>query len=103
MQSCRPKEGIISLVLVIALTFIILGFPLGQYQYAYSQSSENNPTVKAAVMEVDLTNIHPSPSHLKAGSKFEILATVVYISSSESWTNTSNYDSLLPNREGAAG
>ena len=54
-------------------------------------------------MEVDLTNIHPSPSHLKAGSKFEILATVVYISSSESWTNTSNYDSLLPNREGAAG
>ena len=77
MQSCRPKEGIISLVLVIALTFIILGFPLGQDQYAYSQSSENNPTVKAAVMGVDLIDIHPSPSHLKAGSKFEIFATVV--------------------------
>jgi hypothetical protein len=52
MRSCRPKEGIISLVLVIALTFIILGFPLVQDQYAYSQSSENNPTVKAAVMGV---------------------------------------------------
>src|SRR5215467_14656602 len=77
MQSCRPKEGIISLVLVIALTLTILGFPLGQDQYAYSQSSENNPTVKAAVMGVDLINIHPSPSHLKAGSKFEISATVV--------------------------
>src|SRR5215469_15790022 len=77
MQYCGPKESIISLVLVIALTFIILGFPLGQDRYAYSQSSsENNPTV-SAVMGVDLTNIHPSPSHLKAGSKFEILATVV--------------------------
>jgi len=77
MQSCRPKQGIISLVLVIALTFTILGFPLGQDQYAYSQSSENNPTGKAVVMGVDLTNIHPSPSHLKAGSKFEIFATIV--------------------------
>ncbi|MGB6593299.1 MAG: hypothetical protein WBE68_17505 [Candidatus Nitrosopolaris sp.] len=28
-------------------------------------------------MGVDLINIHPSPSHLKAGSKFEIFATVV--------------------------
>src|SRR5215467_16353640 len=77
MQSCRPKEGIISLLLVIALTFTILGFPLGQDQYVYSQSSENNSTVKAAVMGVDLIDIHPSPSHLKADSKFEIFATIV--------------------------
>jgi len=43
----------------------------------YPQSSEANPTMKAAVMGIDLTNIHPSPSHLKAGSKFEILAIIV--------------------------
>jgi hypothetical protein len=77
MQSCGPKQGIISLVLVIALTFTILGFPLGHDQYVYSQSFETNPTVKAAVMGVDLVDIHPSPSHLKAGSKFGILATAV--------------------------
>jgi hypothetical protein len=77
MQFCGRKQGIISLVLVVPLTFTILGFPLGQDQYAYSQSSKTNPTVKAAVMGVDLINIHPSPSHLKAGSKFEILVTVV--------------------------
>ena len=76
MQSCGPKQSIISLVLAIPIIFTMLSFPLGQDQYAYSQSSENNPTVKAA-MGVDLINIHPSPSHLKAGSKFEILATVV--------------------------
>ena len=77
MQSCGPKQGIISLVLVIAFTSTILDFPLGQDQYAYSQSSENNPAVKAAVMGVDLIDIHPSPSHLKADSKFEIFATIV--------------------------
>jgi len=77
MQSCGPKQGIISLVLVIAFTSTILDFPLGQDQYAYSQSSENNPAVKAAVMGVDLIDIHPSPSHLKADSKFEIFAIIV--------------------------
>ena len=77
MHSCGPKQGIISLVLAMPIIFTMLSFPLGQDQYAYSQSSETNATVKAAVMGVDLTNIHPSPSHLKAGSKFEILATVV--------------------------
>jgi len=81
MQSCGPKQGIISLILAIPIIFTMLSFPLGQDQYAYSQSSETNPTVKAAVMGVDLINIHPSPSHLKAGSKFEILATVVNNSS----------------------
>jgi hypothetical protein len=45
-------------------------------------TSQILPTVKAAVMGVDLIDIHPSPSHLKAGSKFEILATVVNNSSS---------------------
>ena len=81
------KQGIIiSLVLAIPIiNFTMLSFPLGQDQYAYSQPSETNPTVKAAVMGVDLTNIHPSPSHLKAGSKFEIYATVV---------NNSKYDNV---------
>jgi hypothetical protein len=74
----QQRQGIIiSLVLAIPIIFTMLSFPLGQDQYTYSQSSGTNPTVKAAVMGVDLINIHPSPSHLKAGSKFEIFATVV--------------------------
>ncbi len=77
MESCRPTQGIISLGFVVLITLTMLGFSPGQDRYAYSQSSETNPTVKTAAMGVDLISIHPSPSHLKAGSKFEILATVV--------------------------
>src|SRR6187200_33604 len=79
MQFCKTKQCIILLlpVLVMLTTFTILGFPLGEVRYAYSQSTQTNSTSNAAVAGVDLKNIHPSPLHLKAGSKFEIFATVV--------------------------
>ncbi|MBV9175833.1 MAG: hypothetical protein JO297_02200, partial [Nitrososphaeraceae archaeon] len=50
----------------------ILGFPLGSDRLAYSQPSSVNANVG-----VDLINTHPSPLHLKSGSKFEIFSTVV--------------------------
>jgi hypothetical protein len=33
---------------------------------------------KAANSEVDLINTHPSPSNVKAGSKFEVISRVLY-------------------------
>jgi hypothetical protein len=77
MHFCKPKQGIMSPILVILVTFPILGFSLGQDRYAYSQSSNTNSTANAAGAGVDLINIHPSPSHLKAGSNFEIFSIVV--------------------------
>ena len=77
MQFCKPKQGIILSVSGILMTFIFLGLPLWQDQYVYSQSSNTNSTANATVAGVDLINIHPSPVHLKAGSKFEIFSTVV--------------------------
>ena len=76
MHICKLKEGIILPVLAILVTSTILSFPLGQDRYAYSQSSKTNSTANAASSGVDLINIHPSPTNLKAGSKFEIIATV---------------------------
>jgi hypothetical protein len=75
MHSCR--EGIIFSVLAIVVTSTILSFPLGPDRYAYSQSSNTNSTTKAANLGVDLINTHPSPSNVKAGSKFEVISTVV--------------------------
>jgi hypothetical protein len=77
MHFCKPKQGIMSLMLAILVIFSILGFSLEQDRYAYSQSSNTNSTANAAGAGVYLINIHPSPSHLKAGSKFEIFSTVV--------------------------
>ena len=39
--------------------------------------SQNQSTVNATGSGVDLIDIHPSPSNVKAGSNFELLATVV--------------------------
>jgi len=64
-------------VLAMLITFTILGFPLEEDRYAHSQSTKTNSTANAAGAGVDLINIHPSPLHLKAGSKFEIISTVV--------------------------
>jgi hypothetical protein len=77
MHHSKPERGIILPVLVILVTSSILGFSMGQYRYAYSQSSNTNSTANAAVTGVELINTHPSPLHLKAGSKFEIFSTVV--------------------------
>jgi hypothetical protein len=62
-------------VLVTLIT--ILSFPFGENQYANSQSNDTNTTSNKTGSGVDLINIHPSPSDVKAGINFEILATVV--------------------------
>ena len=66
-------------ILAMLVTFTILGFPLGEIQYAYSQSTQTNSSASSnpAAAGVDLKDIHPSPLKLKAGSKFEIFSTVV--------------------------
>ena len=54
--------------------------PINQIQYAYSQSAANSTSSKVngnAPQEVDLVNIHTSPTNLKVPSKFEVGATVV--------------------------
>ena len=53
---------------------------LNQVQYAFSQFPVNSTASKAnenPSKEVDLINIHTSPSNLKVSSKFEVGATVV--------------------------
>ncbi len=76
MQFCKTKQYIMLSVIGILITFTFLSFPeVAENQYAYSQST--NSTGNATGSGVDLINIHPSPSNVKAGSNFEILATVV--------------------------
>lgn len=64
-------------VLATLITFTIVSLPGLGNQYVYSQSAKTNSTVNATGAGVDLVDIHPSPLHLKAGSKFEIISTVV--------------------------
>ena len=76
MQFCKTKQPIILSVLAILITFTFLCFPeVAENQSAYSQST--NSTGNATGSGVDLISIHPSPSNVKAGSNFEVLATVV--------------------------
>jgi hypothetical protein len=77
MHFRKLRQGIILSVLAILVTSTILSFPLGPDRYAYSQSSKTNSTANATSSGVDLVDIHPSPTNLKAGSKFEVIATVV--------------------------
>src|SRR5436309_3025724 len=77
MHFRKLKQGIILPVLAILVTSTILSFPVGHDRYAYSQSSNTNSTSNATSSGVDLINIHPSPTNLKAGSKFEVISTVV--------------------------
>jgi hypothetical protein len=58
------------------ITITISSFPLGQDQYAYSQSCESNSTANSS-SGVDLMNTHPSPLIGKASSNFGIFSTVV--------------------------
>ena len=72
----QTNQYIILSVLTVLITFTFLCFPeVAENQYAYSQST--NSTGNATASGVDLINIHPSPSDVKAGSNFELLATVV--------------------------
>jgi hypothetical protein len=77
VDSCNLRKGIILSVLAIVATSTILSYPIGPDRYAYSQSSKTNSTTREASSGVDLINTHPSPSNVKAGSKFEVISTVV--------------------------
>jgi hypothetical protein len=77
MQFCKLKHDIKLTLLVTLITIAILSFSLGQDPYAHSQSSKPNSTANVTSSGVDLKNTHPSPVNVKAGSKFEILSTVV--------------------------
>jgi hypothetical protein len=77
MHFSKLKQVNIVPLVAILITTTILGFPLGQDRNAYSQSPKPNLTVNADGSGVDLIDVHPSPSNVKAGSNFELLATVV--------------------------
>jgi len=77
VDSCNLRSCIILSVLAIVASSTIISFPAGPDRYAYSQSSNTNSTTKEANMTVDLKNTHPSPSNVKAGSKFEVISTVI--------------------------
>jgi hypothetical protein len=77
MHFSKCKQAIILPLVAMLITTTILGILLGQDRYAYSQSPETNSTANATGSGVDLIDIHPSPSDVKAGSNFELLATVV--------------------------
>ena len=77
MQFCKLKHDIKLTLLVTLITIAILSFSLVQDPYAHSQSSKPNSTANVTASGVDLKNTHPSPVNVKAGSKFEILSTVV--------------------------
>jgi hypothetical protein len=77
MHFSKLKQVVILPLVAILITTTILGIPLGQDRNVYSQSPKTNSTVNATGSGVDLIDIHPSPSNVKTGSNFELLATVV--------------------------
>ena len=77
MQFCKVKQDIKLPLLVTLIAIAILSFSLDQVPYVHSQSSKTNSTSNATGSGVDLMDTHPSPVNVKAGSKFEILSTVV--------------------------
>ena len=77
MHFSKLKQVIILPLVAILIATTIIGISLDQSQYAYSQTPKTNTTANAAGSGVDLIDIHPSPSNVKAGSNFELLATVV--------------------------
>jgi hypothetical protein len=77
MQFCKLKQDIKLPLLVILISIAILSFSLDHVPYVHSQSSKTNSTANATGSGVDLIDTHPSPANVKAGSKFEIISTVV--------------------------
>ena len=77
MQFCKLKQDIKLPLLVTLITVTILSFSLDHVPYVHSQSSKTNSTTNATGSGVDLIDTHPSPANVKAGSKFEIISTVV--------------------------
>ncbi|HEY7228601.1 MAG TPA: hypothetical protein VH481_10810 [Nitrososphaeraceae archaeon] len=87
MQSSKLKQLFKVPLLITLLTITTLSFSLDQDRYAHSQSSISNSIANATGSKVDLKDTHPSPANVKAGSKFELLSTVV---------NNSPHKILLP-------
>ena len=77
MQFCKLKQDIKLPLLVTLIAIAIFSFSLDQDRSAHSQSSKTNSTANATGSGVDLIDTHPSPANVKAGSKFEIISTVV--------------------------
>jgi len=77
MQFCKLKQDMKLPLLVTLIAIAIFSFSLDQDRSAQSQSSKTNSTANATSSGVDLIDTHPSPANVKAGSKFEILSTVV--------------------------
>lgn len=77
MQFCKLKQDIKLPLLVTLISIAILSFSLNQVPNVHSQSSKTNSTANATGSGVDLIDTHPSPANVKAGSKFEIISTVV--------------------------
>ena len=87
MQSCKLKQVFKVSLSFALITIAILSFSLDQERYAHSQSSKNNSTANSTSPAVDLKDTHPLQTNVKAGSKFEVLSTVV---------NNSPHKILLP-------
>jgi hypothetical protein len=77
MQFCKLKQDIKLPLLVTLIAVAIISFSLDQVPYVHSQSSKTNLTTNATSSGVNLKDTHPSPANVKAGSKFEIISTVV--------------------------
>ena len=77
MQFYKTKQCIILPVLATIITFTLLSLPGLGNQYANSESNETNSTSNMSRTGVELKDILPSPLHLKSGSKFQMIATVV--------------------------
>jgi hypothetical protein len=61
--------------ILLISTFLVISS--GQDHNAYSQSFNTSSAVNSASSGVDLINIHPSPSNVKTGNNFELIATVI--------------------------
>jgi hypothetical protein len=77
MQFFKTKECIILPVLAIIIVFTILSLSGLENQYANSQSNEISSTANTTSTGVELEDIRTSPLHLKSGSIFQVIATVV--------------------------
>jgi len=78
MQFFKTKECIILPVLAIIIAFTILSLSGLGNQYANSQSNVTNSTAANITSTgIELIDIRTSPLHLKSGSIFQVIATVV--------------------------
>ena len=77
MHFSKLKQVIILPLVAILITITILGIPLAKIDMHTPNLPKPTRQRIRAGTGVDLIDIHPSPSNVKAGSNFELLATVV--------------------------